>query len=306
MVKRKNAFRIFIAAALVITAVVLAAGLCLAQEEEAPTINEEYRVIINEVGDGHIVDTITYQKDDYAEIKKVEKDNRGFLTRRFTTVDNTGELVDFKTDLDDAKRSVVLTYDKPGFVYNEKGRFAVYGLPEKPKDEDGKVFTFEEKSTINSEFTLFTDQVILTRTVIELPGSASNARYDAEESAVLYDMPPASAQMGFFSENKTLLSIVFAVMTLAFGTGLVLVIRRKPEAPTAGVAAPAPEPVPATLASAAVQAPPETTGPAAAAAPAPEPAPAAEQPPKAKKFCRKCGARVKPGRKFCTKCGTEV
>lgn len=289
MVRKKKPLRIGLAIVpLFLLAALLLAGVGLAREGEKPTINEEYKVTINEVGDGRVVDTMKYGKDDYTAIKKVEKKNRGFLTRRFKTDDNTGELVDFKTDMDDSSHSVVINYDKPGFAYNSKGVFAVYGMTEKPKDNKGKTFTFEEKSTINSEFTLFTDQVILTKTIIELPEAASNPRYDAEEKAILYDMPPAATQLGFFNENKALLSVVFGLLTLAFAGALAFVTTRKPtvEHEAAGT--------------------PVTGGPSLAAAAPPE-QPEARAPVKETPgFCRKCGAPMAEGKTFCIKCGAHV
>ncbi len=170
MVRKSPAIRLAAALALAVCLALLLAGLCLAQADgEKPTINEEYRVTINSLGDGHVVDTIRYSADDYKEVKKVESKKRGFLTRRFKSDDNTGEVLSFKTRMDDAKRSVVITYDKPGYVYNEKGTFAIYGVDREPKKEADRLFRYEEKSYINSEFTLFTDQVILAKYVYELP-----------------------------------------------------------------------------------------------------------------------------------------
>lgn len=334
MVSRNPSLKTGLSVVLLALAAVLLAGLLApATAAEKPTMNEEYRVTINDVGDARIVDTIKYSKEDYSYVKKVEKENQGFLTRRFTTDDNTGEMLDFKADLDDGNRSVIITYEKPGYAYTEKGRFAIYGLPDKPKSEKGTTFTFEEKSTINSEFTLFTDQVILTRSVFELPGAASNARYDAEEEAILYEMPPASAQVGFFSANKTALSLLFGILTLAFAGGLAFVATRKPAAPPsaavadASAAPPAPPGVsaPASPAVGAVQppaapapptgtpgsqvpsdgpvAPPTTVGDSSAGQAAAGTAAPGKKP---VNFCRKCGAKMSRGRKFCTKCGTHV
>src|SRR5659263_112149 len=91
MVKARRYFTLIAAAALL--AVLLAAGLTHAAE--SPTVNETYKVTVDTVGDGHVADTIKYSKDDYEAIKKVQSKKRGFLTRRYTDEDTTGEPVSY-------------------------------------------------------------------------------------------------------------------------------------------------------------------------------------------------------------------
>lgn len=283
MVRSSMAARLAAALAFALCAGLLLAGLCLAQADDhaEPTIREEYRVTINSVGDGHVVDTIRYSREDYREIKKVEKENRGFLTRRFKSDDNTGEVLDFKTMMDDSERSVVITYDKPGYVYNEKETFAVYGVDVEPEKESEHKFSFEEKSTINSEFTLFTDQVILARYVFELPAEALNSRYEADEKAIRYEMPPAAAQVGFFSRHRTVLSAAFGVFALLCAGGAAFLGTRKPVAVPARAGADAAPPAPAASGRQ------PGVGPSSG-------------------FCGKCGHPVAVGKRFCSKCGSSV
>src|SRR5674476_344053 len=108
MVRAKKYFTLVIAAALL--AALLLAGL--ARAAETPTVSEIYKVTVDAVGDGHVTDTIKYSKDDYAAIKKVQSKKRGFLTRRYTDEDTTGELVDFNTDMMDESNSCLL-YTSP-------------------------------------------------------------------------------------------------------------------------------------------------------------------------------------------------
>ncbi len=266
MVKARRYFTVIAAAALL--AVLLAAGLTHAADK--PTITETYKVTIDAVGDGRVTDTIKYSKTDYQAVKKVQSKKRGFLTRRFTDEDTTGELVDFKTDMMDTSHSVVITYNKPGMAYATKGDFVLYGYSSKPKQSSGGNFTFEETSTVNSEFTLFTDQTFKTTTVITLPVAASNAHYDSTEKALAYTMPAATAAYGFWSDQKVLFSIIFGILLLSFAGLLVLVYTRKP-----------------------VEA-------FALPAPGPEPQQAGH------KFCEQCGAKLQSGERFCTNCGSRV
>lgn len=268
-----------------------------AEGEGAATIEEEYRVTIDSVGDGRVVDTIRYSRDDFREIRKVEKKKRGFLTRRFKSDDNTGEVIDFKTTLDDSRRSVVITYDKPGYVYNEKGSFAIYGVNREPDKENDHRFSYREKSTMNSEFTLFTDQVISAKYVFELPPEATSARYEAAEKAIRYEMPPAAARAGFFSRNKLLLSVLFGLLTALFAGGAVMAGTRKAPAPAGAVTAPAPEPSPAV-------APPglAAAGGAVQASTGAVPAERKTSP----GYCGKCGRPLKAGKQFCAGCGART
>ena len=275
-------------AALVVLAMLLVAAAGFAADK--PTVTEKYEVTINEVGDGHVTDTITYSKDDYAALKKVEAKKRGFLTRRYTNEDTTGEIVDFNTDMNDATHSVVITYDKPGLAYSTRGDFVLYEFSSKPKEDAPKKFTLEETSTVNSEFTLFTDQIFKTTTEVTLPGSASNAKYVAEDKALQYQMPAAKTIYGFWSDQKILLTVLFGLLALVFAALLVFVWTRKPvalEAP--GAPTPAAAPV---VPSGGVEISAEA--PAGAAAE------------KEHKFCEHCGSRIQAGKSFCTNCGAKV
>lgn len=276
MVGTERISRFLVASLLLALALLLVfatAGACRAAESDEPTITEEYTVTVNPVGDGHIVDTITYSYDDFEAVKKVEDKNRGFLTRRYKTDDNRGEVVDFDVQLNASDNSVVITYDKPGFAYFTEGEWAVYGMAAKPKKQSGRSFTFEEKSTTNSEFTLFTDQVILTTTTIELPAAASDYRHDEDESAIKYGMPAAQSLMGFWSEKRVLMSMVFGLCAVVFAGLLILVLTRG-------------------------------TGRAAAAVVPPESPPAPSSPARfAAGFCGRCGKHVGEGKKFCPHCG---
>jgi len=263
----------------------LIAGLALAQEEEQPaepTISEEYVVTISDVGDAHIEDRIKYSGQDYKDMKQVIKENPTFLTRLYTTERDIAEVLNFDTEMDDANRQLVITFDTPGYAYNMKDRWVIYGITIKPKKESGRTIEFEEQTDINSEFSLFTDQTLKTRTVYELPKKASNVRYNKEEKQVEYVMPEARASLGFWSQNRTLLSVTFGILTLLFAVLLAFVVTRKAAAP------PAP----------AYQVTPT--------APPPSTVMEAEPPVRDSGVCQKCGRKIKQGKKFCMHCGAPV
>jgi hypothetical protein len=249
------------------------------QQSDAPTIHEEYTVTINDVGDAHVVDVLKYSADDFATMKKVVKENPSLLSRRYKDESNTGEVNNLKTSFNATDHSINISFDTPGYSYNMKDFWVAYGFGDKPKSTGKKEVTFESKSDINSEFTLFTTQSLATKSVIELPDAAKNIRWDEEATAIKYDMPPARAQLGFFSQNKGWLTALFGLLALIFALLLVFVLTRKPRAAEA------------------------------VAAPGGAIAPPAEAPPVAPaglKHCTNCGEELPAGKKFCEHCGKRV
>ena len=286
--KRRSVKRVLTLIPLAICIALPLSGRALAQQDGKPTITETYRVTINDVGDAQIEDTIKYDKKDYKDVKGVVADNPTFLTRLYTTERDIGEVLNFDTELDDAKSQVVITFDTPGYSYNMKDNWVIFGITNKPKKESGRTIEFEEQTDINNEFSLFTDQTLKTKTIYELPQKAKNARYNKEEKTIEYAMPEAKAQLGFWSESKKLLSVLFGILTLVFAGLLVFVITRKTVvAPASSLVTPA-TPPPSTAAQVAK---PHTAG-----APGVKEAGA----------CKKCGKKLKPGKKFCTHCGEPI
>lgn len=287
-------------AALALPAILPPGAARAAGDGEKPTVHETYQVALNDVGDGRVVDTIKYSRDDYAVIKKVERKKRGFLTRRFNDEDDKGELVDFRTDLDDSTHSVVITYDKPGMAYNTRGEFVFYGgFDSKPKSTAGNKLTFEETYTVNSEFTLFSDQVFKTTTEVILPPGASGISYDGGDKAIKYRMPPARTLYGLWSEQKVALSVVFGLLTLVFGALLAFVAARKP--PASASVPPQAQIPPQGAVKPGAQAPQAQIQPQGADIPPDGPAAATGQ-----EFCTQCGSPLTPGARFCTNCGAGV
>lgn len=284
MVRNTRARRLtLVVVPLVVCFALLLAGWALAQEEgdsAEPTITEEYVVTISDVGDAHIEDKIKYGEEDYEAVKEVIAENPTFLTRLYTTERDIGEVLNFDTEMDDANSQVVITFDTPGYAYNMKDYWK-FGISKKPKDVSGTKVEIEEEFDINNQFSLYTDQTLKTKTVYELPKKAKSARYNKEEKQIEYVMPEAKAALGFWSENRTLLSVLFGILALLFAGLLAFVVTRK------SVGVPAPAGVIPTAA-------PPTT--------AKEPAPERKE----AGVCGKCGRKLKSGKKFCTHCGAPV
>lgn len=290
--------RIWIAVFIACVLAFIGFGIVVHAQDEEPTIEEEYAVELNNVGDGRIVDTIRYSKEDYKVIKETADENKGFLTRRYSAVDFTGEIVDFKTKFDDENESVVISYNMPGYAYNSEGVWTIYGFPEEPDKSDDLIYTTTETSTINSEFTLFTDQLIETTSTIKLPEDAKDIEYDSNEQALKYETVPADEMLGFWRENRTLLLVIFGIL-LALSLGLlVFVITRKSRlAEDTAVASDLP------AASSRIPAQQSQTA-------VPQPSPAAPAPDnttgKTAVYCPVCGNKVPSGKHFCTHCGKSL
>ena len=286
---------------LVVSICFVAAAKAPAQEESEPVIKETYDITLNDVGDAHVVDTIGYvNPDDYEIIKNLAEESPRYLSRRYTDNTSIGEVDDFEVELEDSSNSVILTFDTPGYAYNMKEYWMVPGFPTEAEKGSGNKYESVERYVWNNEFTAFTDQVVEITTVVEFPPEATDIHYDNHEKVMKYVMPAAGTKLGFFSENRTVLLIVFGVCTLLFLALFILVLTRK----TATVVLPpAVTPGTRTLPTAPPAGVPPPTHPAP-----PQPTPAAPpQPPPpaqaAKVYCKNCGTEMSPGKKFCTRCG---
>ncbi len=296
---------------LVVSICFVMAARAPAQEESEPIIEETYGIALNDVGDAHVVDTIKYvNSDDYEIIKNLADESPRYLSRRYTDNTSIGEVVDFKVDLGDSSNSVILTFDTPGYAYNMKEYWMVPGFPVEAEKDSGNKYESVTQYIWNNEFTAFTDQMVEITTVVEFPSEASDIRYDDHEKVMKYSMPAAGTKLGFFSENRTVLLIVFGTCTLLFLALFVLVLTGRaapvPASSRPATAVPPPAVTPGSHTS--PTAPP--AGPPPPARPAPPqstPAAPAEPPPAqvAKVYCKNCGAEMGPGKKFCTSCGEQ-
>ena len=76
---------------LVLASTVLATARDEASQDEA-TINEEYTISINDVGDAHIESVIEYLPDDFEVIVGIMDENPDFFSRGYTADTNIGEV----------------------------------------------------------------------------------------------------------------------------------------------------------------------------------------------------------------------
>jgi len=292
----------------VILLLVLASPLPATAQEEASqeeaTINEEYTVTINDVGDAHIESVIEYLPDDFEVIVGVMDENPDFFSRGYTADTNIGEVENFKTELDNSSNSLSISFDTPGYSYNMEDHWAAFGFPTEPKKVSDNNFEYEETSKSNGYFTLYTDQIWHTKNTLVLPEDASGAKYNEKDKSMEYKLPAAT--MGFWSENRSSLLIIFGACTLLFLALFILVLTRK-AAPRPAAAVPVATVTPGTRTF--PTAPPAGVPPPTRPAP-PQPTPAApaqQQPPAqaAKVYCKNCGAEMGPGKQFCTRCGEQ-
>jgi hypothetical protein len=269
--------------------VLLSACPALAQEigEEGDySMSEEYRIELSETGDAHITDTITYDPTWFEEFGYIFDENPNLLSRRYRADSNVGEVENFDVDIDSGDATVTVTFDTPGLAYLLSDGWTVYGYGDYGLvDEGDDEIVLQADWTVTNEYSLFEPMSLEEEVVIDLPDGAQNGDYDEGTGAVTYDLAYAVKSEGVLAENKTLFTIIFAVIMALSLILLLYLFTRREQAPAvveAGAAAPG-----------------------AAQAASPEAAAAAGSETAAKpKFCKKCGyPRASDEERFCRKCG---
>ena len=269
-------------------------------EEEPFTLREEYRVEINEVGDGHITDVITYDPAWFAEAGPIFEENPNLLSRRYRSDTNVGEVENFDVDIDSGGATITVTFDTPGLAYNLADGWTVLGYRNyQLKDESDDEVVFTASWTITNEFSLFETLPLEETAIIDLPDGAQNASYDRETGAIEYELPYAAEGKGVLAENKTAFTLVFALVMALSLLLLVFVSTRKAAGQVTGAGIPGAPP------AAVVPPAGEATEPGRVEAPPPLPgAPPGAESAAVSKFCKACGhPRGSPEERFCRACG---
>jgi ribosomal protein L40E len=302
MVARWMRPRILLPLIIILVMLPLSAHLALAQElgEEGEfALREEFRMELNEVGDAHITDTITYDSMWFEEYGYLFEENPNLLSRRYRADSNVGEVDNFDVDIDSGNATITVSFDTPGLAYNLGGGWEIYGYSQYTLvDEGDDEVTLQAYWTLTNEYTLFEPMSLEETVVVVLPEEASNAAFDEGKGTIRYDIPSTTAGAGVLADNKTLFTLIFALL---MGLSLILllyVFTRKTKEPVVPAAVPAGMP-------AAPQAVPPAQAAPAQVAPAPTAPPAADETADTKNFCRKCGhPRGGADERFCRKCGS--
>ncbi|MEW6554538.1 MAG: zinc ribbon domain-containing protein [Actinomycetota bacterium] len=257
-------------------------------EETDYSMQEEYRVELSETGDAHITDTITYDPAWFEEYGYVFEENPNLLSRRYRADTNVGEVENFDVDIDSGDATVTVTFDTPGLAYRLSDGWTVYGYGDYELVEEGDdEIVLRAAWTVTNEYSLFEPMGLEEEVVIDLPNGAQNGDYDEAEGAIAYDLAYAEESAGVLAENKTLFTIIFAVIMALSLILLLYLFTRRGQTPVAVEAV--------TPAARAV----EAASPEAAAGTGTKPT---EKP----RFCKKCGhPRSGEGERFCRKCGAE-
>jgi hypothetical protein len=265
------------------------------------SMQEEYLVEINDVGDAHITDTITYDPVWFGDYGYLFEENPNLLTRRYRADSNIGEVEDFNVDIDSGDATITVSFNTPGFVYNLEGGWQILGYGNYTLvDEGDDEVTLEASWLVTNEFSLFEPMEMDEEVIIDLPEGARNAAFDEGTGTIEYSLPYTAKGEGVLVENKTLFTIIFALIMALSLILMLYVFTRKTEERPAAVAvgvpgAAAAQQVPpmaaAPVQTQTAQPPPQTAMPGAAAEPTP-------------KFCKKCGhPRSSEEERFCRKCG---
>jgi type II secretory pathway pseudopilin PulG len=319
MVGRNSGLRILLGIIIVALFLAILAPWAMAQglqEEQSWTLEEQTRVEINDVGDAHIVDTLTYDPTWFDQYSYIFEENPNLLSRRYRSDTNVGEVENLNTDINNSKSTVTVTFDTPGLAYNMGDNWDIYGYSNyQLSSKDQNEVVLEDSWVLNNEYTLFDDIPVDNTVTFDLPGNATNANLDKGTGTVKYDLPYTKGQkQGFLAENKTLFTIVFALLMILSLLLFLYAITRKTTVAMvpAGIVGPAP--------GAPMGVPPQAPGVAAGPPPPTPPTPevtVGEQPtapgissepsaetPVGPKFCKQCGeARTSPDSKFCKNCG---
>ena len=255
-------------------------------EETDYALQEEYRIELNDVGDAHITDTITYEQDWFDEFGYVFEENPNLLSRRYRADSNIGEVENFDVDIDSGDATITVTFDTPGLAYNLADGWVVYGYGDyEVVDEGDDEVTLQAGWTITNEYSLFEPMGLEEEVVIDLPDGALNASFDESTGAIEYDLPYVVKE-SVLAGNKTVFIIIFALMMALSLILLLYAFTRVAKAPAEAVAVGAPAVTPAQP----VEATPASPEEAAVTS----------------KFCKKCGhPKGTPDERFCRKCGTE-
>ena len=254
-------------------------------EEGDYDLYEEFRIEVNEVGDAHITDTITYDPVWFDEYGYLFEENPNLLTRRYRADSNVGEVENFDVDIDFGDATITVSFDTPGLAYNLGDGWELYGYGQYSLvDEGDDEVSLHAAWTLTSEYTLFEPMGLAETVVVVLPEKAQDASFDAENGTISWDVPYAAAGAGVLADNKTLFTLIFALLMALSLIALLYAFTRKVKEPVA----------PAVVAAAATPPVPPQAAPPTASAGAAD----------VRKFCRKCGhPRGGAEERFCRKCG---
>jgi len=238
-------------AALLVFGLLLTTGVAAAQEEDTITaetydVEETARLSVSPVGNVIHKDVLVYDREFFDSQSANFEEYPFLLSRRYRAMEEVNEIQDFRADLDKAAATVTLTFRETGRAYNMGDHWIMYGFSTKPSSIDGRELVIEEKSTVNSDYTLWQDLDFKTTTYVSLPQGAEGIRWDDDDSAVVWEMPAQLAALtaddgGVLQDNRAVFIALFAVlMAGSLGIAAAVLLRGRRRAPVATAAVPGP------------------------------------------------------------------
>lgn len=304
MVGKHACYRVLLAALILASLLLLASfSIVVAQgleEEQTFTLEEETLVEINEVGDAHITDTLTYDPAWFDEYSYIFEENPNLLSRRYRSDSNVGEVENFDVDIDTSESTITVSFDTPGYAYNMGETWDIYGYGSyESYGEDEDQVELGASWILTNEFTLFESFPLEETVIIDLPQGASDTSFDKGTGTIKYKLPYMAKSQGILAGNKTVFTIVFAlVMALSLFLFLFAITRK----PAPAVAATAPSVIPGPAMG--TTPPPSDTSAVEKAGEAEVSREVQTEIPAGPKFCKRCGKpRSSPESKFCKNCG---
>lgn len=313
---------------LLVVAVVLAlcllptAGVAAAQDEaitaEAFDVEETFRISISPVGNVLYKNVLVYDREFFDAQSANFEEYPFLLSRRYRAMEDVNEIQDFRADLDKAEATVTLTFRETGRAYNMGDHWIMYGFHTGPAAVDGREMIIEEKSTVNSDYTLWQDLDFKTTTVVSFPQGAEGILWDEEEAAVVWEMPAQLAALtaggDALQNDRPVFVTLFAVLMAGSLSAAAVVSargRRTAAATPAAGGSGGPTAANGTYAPVTDAAPAATKAGEPASGPATmdvdEAAPVSGVSRERPHFCRYCGVHLPDADcRFCPDCGREL
>jgi hypothetical protein len=228
-----------------------AIGVAAGQDEDEITaetydVEETARLSVSPVGNVIHKDVLVYDREFFDSQSANFEEYPFLLSRRYRAMEEVNEIQDFRADLDKAAATVTLTFRETGRAYNMGDYWIMYGFSTKPTGIDGRELVIEEKSTVNSDYTLWQDLDFKTTTYVSLPQGAEGIRWDEDDSAVVWEMPAQLAALttdddGVLQDYRAVFIALFAVlMAGSLGVAAAVLLRGRQRAPVAAATVPGP------------------------------------------------------------------
>lgn len=220
---RSKRIKYYLALAILVFIILMISPLKAAED-----IDETIDVTLNDIGDGHVVDTLVYPYNFYQLMCDQYKNTPNLLVRKnLGSAYSEKENKNINVKFDDNKKSIVITYDSLGMIYRHGGVWTYpMGKETKLVSRSGNSFNFTSvSSNVSSIFTLDEKVTIMETWHINIPKSAADAKYDSNTGDITYKLGPFVLSSGARWAIIVVLILAVIIFVLVFLVCLFLLIR---------------------------------------------------------------------------------